>query len=87
MSTAETEPAGIDLQVLADLDAVMKRIIDGTPVDPETSRRIEERADRITEEIRRTRGVMDDGRFQALLHDDDDSCPHPSFRPRSGDLI
>ena len=73
MSTAETEPAGIDLQVLADLDAVMKRIIDGTPVDPETSRRIEERADRITEEIRCTRGVMDDARFEALLHDDDDT--------------
>ena len=73
MNTAETEPAGIDQQVLADLDAVMKRIIDGTPVDPETSRRIEERADRITEEIRRTRGVMDDARFQALLHDDEDA--------------
>ena len=73
MSTTETELAGIDSQVLADLDAVMKRIIDGTPVDPETSRRIEERADRITEEIRRTRGVMDDARFQALLHDDDDA--------------
>jgi hypothetical protein len=73
MSTAETEPADIDLQVLADLDAVMKRIIDGTPVDPETSRRIEERADRITEEIRRTQGVMDDARFEALLHDDDDA--------------
>jgi len=71
MSIAETEAAGIDPQVLADLDAVMKRIIDGTPVDPETSRRIEERADRITEEVRRTRGVMDDDRFQALLHDDD----------------
>ena len=73
MSTAETEPVGIDLQVLADLNVLMKRIIDGTPVDPETSRRIEERADRITEEIRRTRGVMDDARFQALLHDDDDA--------------
>ena len=73
MSIAETESAGIDLQVLADLDAVMKRIIDGTPVDPETSRRIEERADRITEEIRRTRGVMDDARFQALLNDDEDA--------------
>ena len=73
MSTAETEPAGIDPQVLADLDAVMKRIIDGTPVDLETSRRIEERADRITEEIRRTLGVMDDGQFQALLDDDDDA--------------
>jgi hypothetical protein len=73
MNTAESEPAGIDLQVLADLDAVMKRIIDGTSVDPETSRRIEERADRITEEIRRTRGVMDDARFEALLHDDEDA--------------
>ena len=73
MSTAETKLAGIDLQVLADLDAVMKRIIDGTPVDPETSRRIEERADRITEEIHRIRGVMDDARFRALLHDDDDA--------------
>jgi len=73
MRTAETEPAGIDLQIQADLDAVMKRIIDGTPVDPETSRRIEERADRITEELRRTRGIMDDARFQALLHDDDDA--------------
>jgi SepF-like predicted cell division protein (DUF552 family) len=73
MSTAETELASINLQVLADLDAVMKQIIDGTPVDSETSRRIEERADRITEEIRRTRGVMDDARFQALLHDDDDA--------------
>jgi SepF-like predicted cell division protein (DUF552 family) len=73
MSTTEIDPAGIDLQVLEDLDAVMKRIIDGTPVDLETSRRIEERADRITEEIRRTRGVMDDARFQALVHDDDDA--------------
>jgi hypothetical protein len=73
MSTAKAEPAGIDPQVLADLDAVMKRMSDGGAVDPETSRRIEERADRITEEIRRTRGVMDDDRFRALLHDDEDA--------------
>lgn len=73
MSTAELQSAYMDLQVQADMDAVMKRIIDGTPVDRETSRRIEERADRITEEIRRTRGVMDDARFQTLLHDDDDA--------------
>jgi hypothetical protein len=73
MSTAKAEPTTIDLQVLADLDAVIKRIMDGTPVDPETSRRIEERGDLITEEIRRTRGVMGDARFQSLLHDDDDA--------------
>lgn len=63
----------MDPQVRADLDAVLKRIIDGTPVDPETSRRIEERANRITEEIRRVRGVMDDDTFHKLLHDDDDA--------------
>jgi hypothetical protein len=73
MSIAQTESTGIDPQVPAELDAVMRRIIGGTPVDPETSRRIEERADRITEELRRTRGVMDDDRFQGLLHDDDDA--------------
>ena len=50
----------------------MKRIIDGTPVDPETSRRIEERADRITEEIYRTHGLIDDETFQRLLDDDDE---------------
>lgn len=71
MSTTATEASSIDLQVLADLHAVMKRIIDGTPVDPETSRRIEERADRVTEEILLTRGVMNDDRFEALLHDED----------------
>jgi hypothetical protein len=73
MCTAETEPAGIDPQVLADLDAVMRRITEGAAIDPETSRRIEERADGITAELRRTRGVVDDHRFQALLHDDDDA--------------
>jgi len=72
MSTAKTETAGVDLQVLADLDAVMKRIIDGTPVDPETSRRIEVRANRITEEIYRTHGLIDDETFQRLLDDDDE---------------
>lgn len=62
MSTAEARPAGMDGQVPADLDAVMKRIFDSTPVDPATSRRIKERADQITEEIRRIRGVMDNAR-------------------------
>lgn len=70
MNTTEVQTLGADPQVLADLDAVMKWITDGTSVDAETSRRIEQRADRITEDIRR-RGVMSDERFQSLLHDDD----------------
>lgn len=65
MSTAET--TSTDPQVLADLDAVMKRIIDGTPVDAETSRRIEERGNRLTEEIRRIHGEIDEETLNRLL--------------------
>ena len=72
MSTAENQLAGTDPQVLADLDAVMKRIIDGTPADPETARRIEQRGNRITEEIYRTHRLIDDETFQRLLDDDDE---------------
>jgi hypothetical protein len=81
MSGAETETSANNARVLADLDDVMRRIIDGTPVVAERSRRIEERADRITEEIRHTRGAIKgvrhtrgaihDHRFHRLLHDDD----------------
>ncbi len=57
MST-ETKILVSDPQVLADLDALMRRILDGTPVDPQTSRRIEDRADHITAELRRKYGEM-----------------------------
>ncbi len=59
MATTETNSAGTDPQVLADLDAVMERIATGKPLDPVTSRRIRERAQRITEEIRQTHGELD----------------------------
>lgn len=59
MATSETKTAGADPQVLADLDAVMERIATGKPLDPETSRRIRERAQRITEEIRQQHGELD----------------------------
>lgn len=68
MSTAET--TGTDPQVLADLEAVLKRIADGTPLDAETSRRIEERAARITAEIYRTRGLIDDDTVHGWFRDD-----------------
>jgi len=41
------------------------------PLDPEVARRVDERAARITEQVRRTRGVIDDETFQALLADDE----------------
>jgi hypothetical protein len=41
------------------------------PLDPEVARRVDERAARITEQIRRTHGVIDDEIFQTLLADDE----------------
>lgn len=64
-----TNSNGMDPQVLSDLQAVMKRLIDGTPVDAETSQRIEERADRISEEIMRSHGEIDDETLNQLLRD------------------
>jgi hypothetical protein len=59
VTTSETKTVGTDPQVLADLDAVMKRISTGEPVDPQVSRRIRARAERITEEIRQKHGELD----------------------------
>lgn len=55
----------------SDTEAVLRYAFDGTPLDPEVARRVDERAARITEQIRRTRGVLDDETFQALLADDE----------------
>jgi SepF-like predicted cell division protein (DUF552 family) len=57
MSTAETKTA--DAQELADLQAVLDHAFDGTPVDPEILRSVDERADRVTEEIRQIHGNID----------------------------
>jgi hypothetical protein len=59
METAETKTAGTDPRVLADLDAVMERIRTGKSLDPESRRRIRERAERITREIRPKQGELD----------------------------
>jgi len=67
----ETETTGSDPQVQADLDAVMRRVIDGTPVDAEICRRIRERAERVTEEIYRAHGDVD---VNQLLHDSRDDA-------------
>lgn len=49
----QTETTGIDPQVMDDLRAVVKHLMDKTPLEPELARRIDERADRITERLRR----------------------------------
>ncbi|HZU39335.1 MAG TPA: hypothetical protein VFA18_25645 [Gemmataceae bacterium] len=72
MST-ETKHTNTDPQQQADFEAVLRHAFEGEPLDSEVARRVEERANHITEEIRRLHGVVDDETFQELLSDDDDS--------------
>jgi hypothetical protein len=68
--SAETKIAD-DLE-RADAEAVYRHAFEGQPLDPEIARRVDERADRITQEIYRTHGLIDDETFQKLLSDDDE---------------
>ncbi len=54
-----------------DTEAVLRHVFEGTPLDPDVARRIDERAARITEQVRLTHGVIDDETFQSLLADDE----------------
>ena len=55
----ELNTTGISPEVLADGEAVIAAIMAGEKVDPETSKRIDERAEKTTEEIRSKHGVLD----------------------------
>ena len=65
------QTSGIDPQQQADEEAVIRHAFDGKPLDPEVARRVQERGRRITEEIRRVHGLIDDETFQSLLDDDE----------------
>ena len=65
MNTNENNLPGIDPQALADLEAVMRHVNEGTPVEPELARRVQERSQRIMEETRRKYGETD---VDALIH-------------------
>ncbi len=67
--TAATDPLADSED--ADIKAVLRHAFEGIPLDQEVARRVDERAARITEQIRRTGGVIDDETFQTLLADDD----------------
>ena len=69
MKTEQT--TGIDRQQQADEEAVVLHVFDGKPLDPEVARRVQERGRRITDEIRRVHGLIDDETFQSLLEDDE----------------
>jgi hypothetical protein len=63
--------SAMDPQEQADEEAVMRHVFEGKPLDPEVARRVQERGRRITQEIRRTHGLIDDQTFQSLLDDDE----------------
>ncbi len=77
MATNETIP-GIppapeaDPQEKADFEAVLRHAFHGEPLDPEVARRVHERAAKITEEIYRTHGLIDDETIHNLLRGDDE---------------
>jgi hypothetical protein len=70
--SAETKTTGPDPQERADEEAVLRHAFHGEPLDPEVARRVHERAARVTEQIYRVHGMIDDATFQALLRDDDE---------------
>ncbi len=69
MSTA-VQTSGIDPQLQADEEAVIRHVFDGKPLAPEVARRAQEHGRRITGKIRRMRGLIDDETFQFLLDDE-----------------
>ena len=68
----ERKVTDIDPQEAADQEAVLRRAFHGEALDPEVRRRVHERAAKITEELYRVHGLIDDGTFQELLRDDDE---------------
>lgn len=54
----------------ADAAVVLGRLASGAPLDPAVADRVRARAERVTEGIRRARGLVDDDTFQSLLDDD-----------------
>jgi hypothetical protein len=71
--SAELKQTAAEPLERADSEAVFRHAFEGEPLDPEVARRVHERAARVTEEIYRTHGLIDDETFQKLLSDDDEA--------------
>jgi hypothetical protein len=72
MST-ETKLSGTDPQAHTDAEAVLRHAFHGEPLDPEVSRRVEERAARVTEEVYCLHGEIDTETISALFRDEDET--------------
>jgi hypothetical protein len=62
----EHDSSASDPQARDDYKAVMRHVAEGSPIELEIARRVRERAERITDEIRREHGDID---VVKLLHD------------------
>src|SRR4051812_36646071 len=67
--TAVTDPLADSEH--SDTEAVLRHAFGRAALDPEVARRVDERAARITEQVRRTHGVIDNKTFQTLLADEE----------------
>jgi hypothetical protein len=65
-------PADLDDPVLieADTAAVFEHLTDGGELDSGVAERVHTRAERVTADIQRDRGVIGDDAFQSLLDDE-----------------
>jgi hypothetical protein len=50
-----------------DLEAAEKHVAEGTPFEPQLARRIEAHTERVSEEVFRKRGLIDEATMQMLL--------------------
>jgi hypothetical protein len=55
---SEQAHTGTAPDVLADLDAVLKHVISGTPVESQLARRVRERSEGMTEQLRKQYGEL-----------------------------
>jgi len=69
----ETKTTDIDPQERSDEEAVLRHAFHGEPLDPEVSRRVHERAARVTEKIYRLHGEIDSETINALFRDEDET--------------
>lgn len=70
--TAETKTTDADSQLHADAEAVLRHVFHAEPPSPEVSRRVRERAARVTEEVYRVHGEIDTETICALFRDEDE---------------
>ncbi len=62
----ESKSTGVDPEVLADIETLMRHLTEKTPVEPGLARRAEERADQLTEQLRQKQVHID---IEKLLQD------------------